>query len=188
MLQLENLDYISPNTLLFQRSSVLLTELLIPFALLLLFRRSSTLLIPLIYLSVSHSLLTEKPGLIFVDNIHFQYNGFLFAILIISIGFAKHQRYLLSALLFSILLNLKHIFLYIAPAYFVFLLSAYCFYDSSIIPLLTFRVFRQEVYHFGSHNSYTFYPIIRSIYNPHSTDPNTSLSIPSWIVPCILGP
>ena len=32
-----------------------------------------------------------------------------------------------GAFLFAVLLNLKHLFLYIAPAYFVFLLKSYCF-------------------------------------------------------------
>ena len=32
---------------------------------------------------------------------------------------------------FAVLLNFKHIFLYIAPAYFVFLLRSYCFRPSA---------------------------------------------------------
>jgi hypothetical protein len=32
-----------------------------------------------------------------------------------------------SGALFAILLNLKHIYLYMAPAYFVYLLKSYCF-------------------------------------------------------------
>lgn len=37
------------------------------------------------------------------------------------------SRHLEGALLFAILLNLKHIFLYIAPAYGIFLLRSFCF-------------------------------------------------------------
>lgn len=32
-----------------------------------------------------------------------------------------------SGILFAVLLNFKHIYLYLAPAYFVYLLQAYCF-------------------------------------------------------------
>lgn len=37
------------------------------------------------------------------------------------------NQHLQGALLFAILLNLKHIYLYVAPAYGVFLLRSYCF-------------------------------------------------------------
>lgn len=71
-----------------------------------------------------------NPGLLMVDHIHFQYNGFLFGILCWSIAMAFEGRELLSAALFAALLNFKHIYLYIAPAYFVWLLRGYCFKPS----------------------------------------------------------
>lgn len=67
-----------------------------------------------------------SPGLLIVDHIHFQYNGMMFGILVLSIVAAKNQHYLRCGSLFAILLCFKHIFLYLAPAYFVFLLRAYC--------------------------------------------------------------
>ena len=41
--------------------------------------------------------------------------------------FSLQCRCLEAAFLFAVLLNLKHIFLYMAPAYFVYLLKHYCF-------------------------------------------------------------
>lgn len=47
-------------------------------------------------------------------------------VFVLSLVAAAEERHLLSAALFAALLNLKHIFLYAAPAYFVFLLRRYC--------------------------------------------------------------
>ena len=72
-----------------------------------------------------------SPGLLIIDHIHFQYNGFLYGLLILSLVWAK-KKPLASGLLFAALLCLKHIYLYLAPAYFVFLLRAYCLGPKSI--------------------------------------------------------
>jgi alpha-1,3-glucosyltransferase len=62
-----------------------------------------------------------------IDHIHFQYNGFLYGILILSVVFTRQQSTMLwSGILFALLLCFKHIYLYLAPAYFVYLLRVYC--------------------------------------------------------------
>lgn len=74
-----------------------------------------------------------SPGLLIIDHIHFQYNGFLYGILILSIVLARSKSGLLaSGIVFASLLCLKHIYLYLAPAYFVYLLRAYCLGPRSI--------------------------------------------------------
>lgn len=75
-----------------------------------------------------------SPGLLIIDHIHFQYNGFLYGILILSIILARKQSTLLySGITFAILLCLKHIYLYLALAWFVYLLRAYCLDPKSVL-------------------------------------------------------
>lgn len=45
--------------------------------------------------------------------------------------FLLQNNYLTAAFWFAVLLNMKHIFLYVAPVYIVYLLRAYCFTISS---------------------------------------------------------
>jgi alpha-1,3-glucosyltransferase len=74
-----------------------------------------------------------SPGLLIIDHIHFQYNGFLYGILVLSIVLARKQSTLLySGILFAVLLCLKHIYLYLSLAYFVYLLRAYCLDPKSV--------------------------------------------------------
>lgn len=75
-----------------------------------------------------------SPGLLMIDHIHFQYNGAMYGVLIASLVLARHKSGLLaSGLMFAALLCLKHIYLYLAPAYFVFLLRTYCLSPQSIL-------------------------------------------------------
>lgn len=75
-----------------------------------------------------------SPALLIIDHVHFQYNGFLYGILVLSMIFARKQSTVLySGLLFATLLCLKHIYLYLAPAYFVYLLRVFCLSPRSIL-------------------------------------------------------
>lgn len=81
-----------------------------------------------------------SPGLLVIDHIHFQYNGFLFGILVLSLVLARNNStLLLSSVLFAALLCLKHIYLYLAPAYFVYLLRQYCLNAPSSFPYFRIR-------------------------------------------------
>lgn len=74
-----------------------------------------------------------SPGLLIIDHIHFQYNGCMYGLLILSLVLARQRStLLLSGLLFAALLCMKHIYLYLAPAYFVFLLRTYCLSPESV--------------------------------------------------------
>jgi hypothetical protein len=81
-----------------------------------------------------------SPGLLIIDHVHFQYNGFLYGILILSLVLARNNStLLLSGLMFAALLCFKHIYLYLAPAYFVYLLRAYCLSPRSAFPYVGIR-------------------------------------------------
>ncbi|KAJ5915015.1 hypothetical protein N7504_003898 [Penicillium tannophilum] len=124
MLVVKNLGYDSWETIYFQRATVILTELVLVYALSLFIKST-----PLANKSAAHiaslSILLS-PGLFIIDHIHFQYNGFMYGILILSIVLARRQSKLLSGIVFAALLCFKHIYLYLSLAYFVYLLRVYC--------------------------------------------------------------
>lgn len=83
-----------------------------------------------------------SPGLLIIDHIHFQYNGFMYGVLVLSMALARNNStLLLSGLLFAILLCFKHIHLYLAPAYFVYLLRAYCLGQRQSFPYFNIQFF-----------------------------------------------
>lgn len=75
---------------------------------------------------VAASSLVLSPGLLIIDHIHFQYNGMMYGLLILMINSARLKKYLWCGFWFALLLCFKHIYLYLAPAVFIFLLRAYC--------------------------------------------------------------
>jgi alpha-1,3-glucosyltransferase len=131
MLRVYNLNYDSWQTVYFQRTTVVLTELVLVYALQS-FVDSSTLTSKRAAQVAALSIILS-PGLLIIDHIHFQYNGFMYGILVWSLVLARCKHTLLSSgLVFAGLLCFKHIYLYLAPAYFVFLLRAYCLSSRSI--------------------------------------------------------
>lgn len=56
-------------------------------------------------------------GLLLLDNLHFQYNSMMYGLLLLSLVYVYEGRTLKSALMFAVLLQFKHIFLYSAPAF-----------------------------------------------------------------------
>ncbi|TFK94698.1 glycosyltransferase family 57 protein [Polyporus arcularius HHB13444] len=122
IVDLNNLNYDAWSVVAYQRTTVILTELVLGAAVLRFVRGAEN---PAMQRIISASLFLH-PGFLIVDHIHFQYNGFMFGILMWSLLMARNDRKLLSGFLFAVLLNFKHIYLYLAPAYFIYLLRSYC--------------------------------------------------------------
>ncbi|XP_011873800.1 PREDICTED: probable dolichyl pyrophosphate Glc1Man9GlcNAc2 alpha-1,3-glucosyltransferase [Vollenhovia emeryi] len=127
MLRVENLNYASPATVYFQRATVILADLVLAYGVRETGRTFCETLnshVAFIFLSLCNI------GLLIVDHIHFQYNGFLLGILLISMAnvskTGEQVSVLQGAAWFAILLNLKHLYLYVAPAYAAWLLKSYC--------------------------------------------------------------
>ena len=81
----------------------------------------------------SFFLLVANPAFLWIDHVHFQYNGILLGLLLASIGFLRraneeesHRGHLIGAALFALVLTFKHLYLVLAPWYFVYLLRRYC--------------------------------------------------------------
>ncbi|CAE7031846.1 ALG8 [Symbiodinium natans] len=114
MLQVSNLEYASWATVTFQRLSVVGGDLiLLAGGLALGGPRTAAALL-------------WNSALILVDHIHFQYNGMMLGLLLLSVAAIERGRVYLGAFLFCTLLCMKHIFLYVAPVYFVYLLRGHC--------------------------------------------------------------
>ncbi|KAJ2614550.1 glycosyl transferase [Coemansia sp. RSA 1365] len=124
---LDNLEYSAASCIVFQRLTVIVSE----FVLFLALRRAVCTIGSSVQARVAAALVFLSPGFLLVDHVHFQYNGFLLGILVYSLAFALEGRDLLAAVVFAVLLCFKHIFIYIAPAYFLYLLRHHCATGSS---------------------------------------------------------
>eukprot|EP00043_Microstomoeca_roanoka_P014746 m.146847 g.146847 ORF g.146847 m.146847 type:complete len:304 (-) comp16096_c1_seq2:1994-2905(-) len=124
MLRVENLEYDSHETVLFQRISVIVADLVLVLGVMMTSLKNADQSKERLASQIS---ILCSFGLLLVDHIHFQYNGFLFGILLISLAFLAQDRAVLGGAVFAALLNFKHIYMYIAPAIFIYLLRHYCF-------------------------------------------------------------
>jgi alpha-1,3-glucosyltransferase len=93
--------------------------------------------------TISFLLIVFNPGLLWLDHIHFQYNGMMLGILLASLGLlmrgnnstadspSYHFCHLGGAALYAILVNFKHLYLPLGPLYLFYLLKTYCLDSSS---------------------------------------------------------
>ncbi|KAK9812681.1 hypothetical protein WJX72_001802 [[Myrmecia] bisecta] len=121
MLQIHNLNYASPAAVLFQRGSVILTDLVLVTAV-----HWATRKMRQPARSTAMFLVLASPGLLIVDHIHFQYNGMLLGLLVWSLALVREGRDLAAACMFAVLVNMKHLFASLGPVYVVYLLRHYC--------------------------------------------------------------
>ncbi|CAJ1958852.1 unnamed protein product [Cylindrotheca closterium] len=105
---------------------------------------------PLYRSSMAFLLIVWNPGMLWLDHIHFQYNGMLLGLFLGSLGLLMqgnnlgpnkrgyHFCHLGGAILYAFLLNLKHLYLTLAPLYFCYLLMSYCQIDGKGFQLRNF--------------------------------------------------
>ena len=136
MLEISATPYLSYSTLLFQRASVIISDIVLCYAC-----SAATKLVTsankrLDDFTVKLLLTTCYmccAGLLIVDHIHFQYNGFLSGVFLLSLVNVIQGNIVWGGFYFSVLLNLKHIYLYVAPVYFVYMLRIHLYKDNMFL-------------------------------------------------------
>lgn len=132
MLAISSSPVLTPSVLYFQRASVIASDVVLFYAIHAYCASwpsvTTTELVFSRYKRVVVMLVTVfDAGLLYVDHIHFQYNGMLLGLLILSATKLREKKDLQGALLYAVLLMFKHIYLYVAPLYFVYLLGHHCY-------------------------------------------------------------
>ncbi|KAM7260126.1 hypothetical protein ACFE04_015867 [Oxalis oulophora] len=122
------LNYKANSVIYFQRITVILSDLLLLYGIFKLTIKFEPLKRRLIWV-----LLVWSPGLIIVDHVHFQYNGFLLGCLLLSVSYLVEGRDLIGGFYFAVLLCFKHLFAVAAPVYFVYLLRHYCCWKAGFV-------------------------------------------------------
>ncbi|KAI3758504.1 hypothetical protein L6452_06069 [Arctium lappa] len=115
------LNYKALSVIIFQRLSVIASDTILIYSIYKLTTDLESKKRFLIWVLVVWS-----PGLFIVDHVHFQYNGFLLGILLVSLGALQKGNDLIGGFVFAILLCFKHLFAVAGPVYFVYLLRHYC--------------------------------------------------------------
>ncbi|KAL0284132.1 UNVERIFIED_CONTAM: putative dolichyl pyrophosphate Glc1Man9GlcNAc2 alpha-1,3-glucosyltransferase [Sesamum radiatum] len=117
------LNYASERTILFQRLSVTLSDSVLIYSAYRLTRNRNFSSFERFFI---WAVVIWSPGLFIVDHLHFQYNGFLLGMLLLSISFLEEGKDLVGGFFFAVLLCFKHLFAVAAPVYFVYLFRHYC--------------------------------------------------------------
>ena len=130
----------STNCVIFHRSTVIISDIVLWWGAWVMAAGSAagSTQTQLESLPTSFLLTVMNPGLLWLDHIHFQYNGLLIGLLLASLGYLMqanknlkdqqsfHTSHWKAAVLFALLLTMKHLFLTLAPFYLVYLFRRYC--------------------------------------------------------------
>ncbi|CAM9225291.1 unnamed protein product, partial [Heterosigma akashiwo] len=119
--------YDTPQTVLFQRTTVILSDILLLIGCV---KAASSFAQTPLQRLVCTGLILLSPVLFMIDHIHFQYNGFLLGILLLSLGCLGDNQPVIGGALYAALLMLKHLYLPLAPLYFLYLLRNYVLADT----------------------------------------------------------
>ncbi|PON99797.1 Glycosyl transferase, ALG6/ALG [Trema orientale] len=117
----KGLNYNSNTVVYFQRVTVIVSDLCLVYGVFRLSRNLDSLRRKSIWV-----LIIWSPMLVIVDHLHFQYNGFLLGVLLISLSYLEEGNDLMGGFVFAVLLCFKHLFAVAAPVFFVYLLRHYC--------------------------------------------------------------
>ena len=133
---------------------------------------------------ITFSIILFNVGLLFIDHIHFQYNGLLLGILILIFDSINRKKYLLTTILFSFLLLMKHLFVFFVPIFGLFLLRQYCGWNG--IMMENFSKFFQFFQFYKKNNNnkkFIFNFQILYSYKNNSIDCKKFFSLKNFILP-----
>lgn len=127
-----NLGYGADSVVYFQRATVIVTDLMLLYGVHFFSKtypryRMVETAGTFSKMCIVVSFVCLNPGLLLLDSVHFQYNGFLLGISFVSLTYIKMEKDLSGAFFFAVLLCFKHLWLYSAPVYGVYLFRHHCF-------------------------------------------------------------
>jgi alpha-1,3-glucosyltransferase len=131
MVRVQNLYYDSLTVIVYQRATVILSDLMFLYGCIRYFQADAAQTrgkFDLLRFLFNYG----SVALLILDGIHFQYNSMMYGLMILSIAFIKEKSYFKSALTYAILLNFKHIYLYFAPCFGLLYLKKVVFKSGSI--------------------------------------------------------
>lgn len=121
---IDTLNYSEWPIIMYQRSTVLIGDFILFYAL---SKLTRSLSISKLKFTLLLATIQSFAGLIYIDNMHFQYNTILFGIFFYGIALIANDQYLMGAIVYTICLCMKQINIYTVPGFVIFYLKFYIF-------------------------------------------------------------
>jgi len=130
MLQVSNPNYFNDETLYFQRISVVVCDLILCYSTYKYINANPQIRGSYVKVIALFGFIVFNAGLILVDNVHFQYNGYLLGLLVYCFYLSKIKSFLALAGVFSLLVLSKHLFAPLSLPVGIYLIRSYCYPDA----------------------------------------------------------